>query len=475
MVMEVAPTLEVTVPLETEVIHAHRVMVTGTRYVKGHGIVIDMDVRRGSWSAWLGLAPKTKVHWSDVRSVEIAELSPLPWKMFYCVTLGDGWYRDRTGAKHCFGVGKHLSGIDLERGVTEVTLRAAVLLTVLGGLGVRAVTWLMLQLFQVTLSKSAVERYVQECASELPDAAGMAQALNQDKPITECNIDEIFARGQRPKPCTVVLRDGHGRVFAVKELLERTTAAVTAFLLEVKGWGICPKQFYMDGCDAYREAVRTVFPDAIIQYDYFHIIQNAWKKLWKTVVKRRRDLKERAKEATSAPYAKQLEKLALAIWDNRYLFLKRDDNMSPEEKDKLLDIITRDSLLLKVRKFAEAVWDVFTPTNTQEQARTLKEKLAQRPEVQPDSAFEKICKFLDERFDDMTAYLRCPGVRRNSLAETGIRFLRRMEQGHDGFRSAEGLDRHLRIYQAAKYLRWPVHRMQPGLGLLSSEPTAASP
>ncbi|MFH0903093.1 MAG: hypothetical protein V2A73_20885 [Pseudomonadota bacterium] len=82
------------------------------------------------------------------------------------------------------------------------------------------------------------------------------------------------------------------------------------------------------------------------------------------------------------------------------------------------------------------------------------------------TALHKAFTFLVGRFDDMIAYLRHPDlVQRNSLAETGIRFLRRLEQGHDGFRSAETLDAYVRIYQAVKYCGWRVHRFTPGLGL----------
>ena len=52
----------------------------------------------------------------------------------------------------------------------------------------------------------------------------------------------------------------------------------------------------------------------------------------------------------------------------------------------------------------------------------------------------------------MTEYLRKDGVRRNSLAESGMRVLRRLEIEHDGFRSEKGRDNCLRIYQAVKYL-----------------------
>jgi hypothetical protein len=72
--------------------------------------------------------------------------------------------------------------------------------------------------------------------------------------------------------------------------------------------------------------------------------------------------------------------------------------------------------------------------------------------------FEQVISFLEENFEWMTAYPRHPGVKRNSLAESGMRVLRRLEIEHDGFRTSQGRENCLRIYQAVKYLGWTVHR-----------------
>jgi hypothetical protein len=57
----------------------------------------------------------------------------------------------------------------------------------------------------------------------------------------------------------------------------------------------------------------------------------------------------------------------------------------------------------------------------------------------------------------LTTYLRVPGVQRNSLAESGMRVLRRLERNHDGFRSDKARRNALKIYQAVTYLGWSIH------------------
>lgn len=205
------------------------------------------------------------------------------------------------------------------------------------------------------------------------------------------------------------------------------------------------------------------------QYDYFHVIQNIWKKLRKVVVDRRKEIKAQGCEAEpESATAQQLLGLAQRIWEHRWLFLKRDEHMTDEERAELVALTEAESSLAKVRAFAVAVWAIFEENESLSAAREALEALNARPEVIAGSAFKKVVTFLQGRFDDMLAFMSHPHVRRNSLAETGIRCLRRLERGHDGFRGATGLDCYLRLYQAIKYCGWTVHRLNPGIGLPQS-------
>ena len=48
-------------------------------------------------------------------------------------------------------------------------MRAAMMLLVIGGIGYRRVAWFMEVLFHVNTSKSSLQRWVGEVASELPN------------------------------------------------------------------------------------------------------------------------------------------------------------------------------------------------------------------------------------------------------------------------------------------------------------------
>ena len=156
------------------------------------------------------------------------------------------------------------------------------------------------------------------------------------------------------------------------------------------------------------------------------------------------------------------------MWENRYIILKGEAKLSEEEKEKLEKLMEEEAVVERIRRFAKAVWSIFQDSKTEEQAKEKLADLRNWPEVIKGSVYMKSVKFLESRFEDMVTYLREPGVRRYSYSETGMRCLRRLEQGHDGFRGAEGLDRYLRLYQAMKYLDWSVHRSSSCLGPPSS-------
>lgn len=469
--------INVTIPLNTEIIREHGNLVTGTKFVEREGIFIDMDVRRARWREILCLPHRTKLHWADVRTVQIQELSSLFTKITYRLTYGDGWYVGKEGKRQYFPLQPHLRGIDLVRQCTTSTLRAAVLLAVMAGIGLRGVCWLMGLLFHVDISKSSLDRWVKECAAQLPDAAGMVGELVALKPITEAHFDEIFPLGQHPKKCTLVLRDEHGRIFAAEEVEERDEATVTAFLRKVKSWGLDLRVFYVDGYEVYRKVIRAVYPEAVIQYDFFHVIQTIFKKLRKAFVAHRRGLKNRSEEVKTPWYRAKLEALAKKLWDNRGLIFKNPDNITDEENERLCALLEEDRFVEKLRYFMGRVWGIFRDSKSKLGAQQRLGHLKQLEVVTENSksAFAKSVVFLEDRFEDMIAFLSHPGVKRNSLAETGMRCLRRLERGHDGFRGAAGLDCYLRIYQAVKYCGWTVYSGAPGLGLSSASSIATGP
>lgn len=461
----------VEIEVDTEVLRLNEDIYYKASYDRDLGLILYLDVRKRDWMKLLELPKGSRVRFSRVHTVNIKELSSFLKPITYRLTIGEGYWIDPQGTRHNFGLNGYLPGIDLKRGVSIVTLRAAVMLAVLACVGVRSVSFLMRELFHVEVDKSSLDRWLTEAVNHLPDAEGMVRRLLADKPVTEAHLDEIFPKGRRKKICVVVIKDEHGRILATKEMAERSTDNVVAFLKELKSWGLNFERFYIDGCLAYKEAIPLVYDKAAIQYDYFHIIQNIFRHLWKAMVQHRREVKAEAKKWPGTELKGYLETLGKRLWKHRYLVFKREDRMNDDECTTLCELMGDDLEVPVLRRFIDKVWGIFRESKGEEDARKRLAEIKQRSEVIEGSAYSKAVNFLEDRFDDMIAFLHVDGLKRNSLAESGMRCLRRLERGHDGFRTTEGRENYIRLYQAIRYCGWSVHR---GDGLLNIPPLKAA-
>lgn len=452
--------LHLRIPVSTEVIESNPDCHLEGCYEQGR-VVITIDTRHQHHHQRLGLGTKTVLHWGEEYEYEAQELSGLAWPIRYRVRARQGYYLDAQGQRVHFTT--QVTGLDSRRKVSKVLMRAAVLLVVIAGAGFRKSAWLLEHLFQVQVSKSALQRWLEEIAAGLPDGDEMIRRLNAQQPITEAHFDELFPKGL--DQCVLVLKDEHGRIVATQSVDKRDEESVKPFLQRLQQLGLQLQTFYIDGCQAYYNAIRAVFGSAVrIQYDYFHIIQNAWRHLWKWAVAHRRHLKARSAQVTTGGYQQKLEALAKSLWENRYVRFKADERLTDEEKEQLAHIVEADQKVSRLRAFLGGIWHLFEDSKDEQEARAALEALKRQPtdRHQPEP-FTKVLTFLEEHFAWMTTFLQHEGVQRNSLAEAGMRTLRRLEIDHDGFRSDQGRDNVLRIYQAVKYLGWSVHHPPPQL------------
>lgn len=442
------------VQLSTAVIERNPECVLRSEFKDGVAIIY-LDAGRQDHRKLLNLARGKKLHWTnDTREYEAQEISSFPWPIRYHVTTADAWFAGDDGSRVHYSPPIH--GLDPRAGVSDAVKRAAVLLTVIGAIGYRRVAWLLQELFRVTTSKSALARWVKDVASQLPSKEEIVHLLDEQKPITEGHFDEIFPRGKMGG-CVLVLKDEHGRIVVTEQIESRDEAHVKPFLEKIKDMGLKIRTFYIDTCAVYRKVIPQVFPDAKIQLDLFHIIQNVWRHLWKFFVHRRREIAANAEDATTPWYKARLKELASSLWKQRHLLFKSEKRMSDEEKATLVEVCESDAKVGRIRTFLCGVWRIFDGSADEAQARSALESLKREGFSQESKHHERAVNFLEDTFEQATTFLREKGVKRNSLAECGMRTLRRLEAEHDGFRTDDSREDFLRIYQAIKYLGWSLH------------------
>jgi hypothetical protein len=132
-------------------------------------LVIEIDTRYQNHHQRLGIGTKIPLHWSKESSFEVQELSAQMWPIRYRIVTREGFeanvfeknfclenYTDSNGKRIYFTTSAN--GIDPNRHVSKVLMRAAIMLLVIGGIGYRRVAWFMEALFHVNISKSSLQR-----------------------------------------------------------------------------------------------------------------------------------------------------------------------------------------------------------------------------------------------------------------------------------------------------------------------------
>ncbi len=74
---------------------------------------------------------------------------------------------------------------------------------------------------------------------------------------------------------------------------------------------------------------------------------------------------------TTPWYKKKLETLTQSLWENRYVLFKAEKRMSPEEKQRLIEIVEADEQIGRLRAFLGGVRNIFEDSQDEEQKKTV--------------------------------------------------------------------------------------------------------
>jgi len=352
------------VPITTEVIEKNADLQPNGKF-EDHKIVIEFDPRKRDYHKLFNLKRSVKISWINEGAFDAQELSGFSWPIVDRITTATGYYANQAGERVYFT--PQIERLSTQRNVSDVVLRLGVLLCMIVGLGSRKASWLMKALVQVTASKSAIDRWVDDVADSLPSEDELVKLLHQQKPIPQGHFDEIFPRGA--EACALALQDEHGRIVAIEEVEQRDEEHVKPFLERLNRLGLNLGTFSIDHCQASFHAIAAVFPQAQIQDDSFHLLQTIWRKVWGEFRAHRRDLKARSEASETQWDSEKLKGLATNLWKNRYVFFKADEKLSAKEKEILREVLQTQPEVSFLRGFLLKVWAIFEGPQTEAQAQ----------------------------------------------------------------------------------------------------------
>ncbi len=232
-----------------------------------------------------------------------------------------------------------------------------------------------------------------------------------------------------------------GKILYIAEVKRRNSKNTKRFLLELKGFGIDPHALGIDMWKGFPEAISAVFPNAIIQYDFFHVMKEVHRPLYKAFTKYRRQIKK----------SRNKKHLHAFLWKNRYKPFTGEGKLTRKDRKAIRRLLKEHAgtILGEIVQFRKDVRKIF---DSKTYGMAVKRRDALRMKYRR-TCFRKVIRFLSsKKFWFMTSFLRHKEVPRAGNSETMIRVFRQMEKARYGFKTAKGLQDHLKLFQVKVYL-----------------------
>lgn len=294
--------------------------------------------------------------------------------------------------------------------------------------------------FHLPTTASTLQRWVRKMAA----AASMPDILARLEFSGMLSLDEYMPR--RAHRYEQIAGDAVTlRVLSMEPVPEWYGRGVTAaFLHRLQTWGLKPHAVVFDMWTTFPKVVRQIWPQALLQYDHFHVQQWIHKVLKNALLQYRRSLRGKG-------WALHREEL----WELRWSLLKDMDRWGPKEHVLLPEVLQlyRGTLVEQVLLFKQELWELFDASTTAEEAYAKRDTLARETWWRESGHLSQVMAFLQgPKFEGMVTYLRHPEVPRCGHSETLINVWRQIEGPRRGFKSPEGRLAHLKLYQIHTYL-----------------------
>jgi hypothetical protein len=189
---------------------------------------------------------------------------------------------------------------------------------------------------------------------------------------------------------------------------------IKGFFNELKKLGIDPDTVITDDSKLYPEPLRKIWKKAKHQLCRFHFTSNVNKAVLKGIVRYRKKLPKKRNRRRGRPSKRGRPRTNKPVWrtiisKNRFLFVKRRENMSEKELDKLEEITSAHTVLATVRAFMDAYYDIFPNDEqiTPRQARYRRTRILNNEKFRECPYLEDALALLEDkaRFDKLITFL----------------------------------------------------------------------
>lgn len=421
-------------------------------YIENGTSIIEFDSRNRNYKDLLD--KKSKIKWDkDAYTVDIKELSTFQNPIAYRFIIARGSYLNSNGKRIYFT--PDIEGVSTSQHVSKSLLRLSCYLAINCGVSLRSIAQIFTYLFLVPITKSSIQRWIDIIGENLPSEDEILKQLVAIKKPEECHIDGYYPMGT--DNCVMVVKDENDRILMTHEAASENKEEAIKFLEKIKTQGVNIKFAFCDYSKSFIEAIKAVYPEAIIQADHFHTIKNLWGHLKKSFLKFRRGIKKDSSKIENEFEKVMLEDFAKRLWELRWSFLKKPDNLTEDEKIEIAKLENYDetNFLSSFRSIIFSLLGLFNNSKSEIEAKEKLEDLRIIIQKTKNNQLLRIPKFLDDHWTEAMQYLisNNSSAKRASNSESGMRFLRRLEKSHDGIRTEKSRKNYIKIYQVFSYLK----------------------
>jgi len=246
------------------------------------------------------------------------------------------------------------------------------------------------------------------------------------------------------------------------------------FLQKLKERGLKVKVAITDGSPLYKDSLQSYWINLEHQLCVFHVIKEVNKlildgvrsiknRIQRQGNKGRKRRKGRPSEKVRQQRARRKgmtkKEQATFIWDHQYLMVRKQDELTDEEKEQLTLLFQIAPELEDFRRFNQQFYALFEKDITQQQARYRRTRMVNSPQYQANSFLARALKKLDkEKFDQMIVFLGWENVdATNNHVERNNRVFRMLQKTRYKRRQTHTIQRALELDLYARMLRHPLY------------------
>lgn len=305
------------------------------------------------------------------------------------------------------------------------------------------------RVFNTSGSKSAIDRWKHKQASQYNFKEIIAQldfsgilCFDEYKPKRSKTYDLIASDAMTGR---ILYIDAVPALFYTPKFRAGAIARghIEQFIFKLKDLGIVPWAVIFDLATAYPKQVRKVYPNVLIQFDYFHVIQEVQKYIRSAIINFRKQLMTQGFEDEKNE-----------IWQHKWRLLKNMENWTIRDHRIIEELMAyyAGTIIEKALIFKEQLRDIFDNSKSKMEAYHKRFMLTKQTYWQDSYHLKKIMEFINSwRFEYMITYLSHPKIPRAGNSENCIRLWRQMEKVRYGM-TTQGRKDHLKLYQISKYL-----------------------